>query len=244
MADNSSEGKQSTNRKRPSLDSIQEISQNKEICIRRILILINIASLFIGGYILNFRDHFLNPDYKFKNYYALYFFIIAYTLGMILALILSFFTALIVKVIYFFKNKGHSTEKSTIDTNNNLILDEQAHSRISVFVMNNTQNEIAIIPFALSSSLVFIIGIYFISLPYSCLLLINLLRDKTYSDVISFSWIYIFLGINLVAGLMMFVSLFYMVFAKRSGSVRKFEFPIENENIENIRNEVRDAIKI
>jgi len=244
MADNSSEGKQSTNRKRPSLDSIQEISQNKEICIRRILILINIASLFIGGYILNFRDHFLNPDYKFKNYYALYFFIIAYTLGMILALILSFFTALIVKVIYFFKNKGHSTEKSTIDTNNNLILDEQAHSRISVFVMNNTQNEIAIIPFALSSSLVFIIGIYFISLPYSCLLLINLLRDKTYSDVISFSWIYIFLGINLVAGLMMFVSLFYMVFAKRSGSVRKFEFPIENESIENIRNEVRDAIKI
>lgn len=244
MADNSSEGKQSTNRKRPSLDSIQEISQNKEICIRRILILINIASLFIGGYILNFRDHFLNPDYKFKNYYALYFFIIAYTLGMILALILSFFTALIVKVIYFFKNKGHSTEKSTIDTNNNLILDEQAYSRISVFVMNNTQNEIAIIPFALSSSLVFIIGIYFISLPYSCLLLINLLRDKTYSDVISFSWIYIFLGINLVAGLMMFVSLFYMVFAKRSGSVRKFEFPIENESIENIRNEVRDAIKI
>lgn len=244
MVDNSSEGKQSTNRKRPSLDSIQEISQNKEICIRRILILINIASLFIGGYILNFRDHFLNPDYKFKNYYALYFFIIAYTLGMILALILSFFTALIVKVIYFFKNKGHSTEKSTIDTNNNLILDEQAHSRISVFVMNNTQNEIAIIPFALSSSLVFIIGIYFISLPYSCLLLINLLRDKTYSDVISFSWIYIFLGINLVAGLMMFVSLFYMVFAKRSGSVRKFEFPIENESIENIRNEVRDAIKI
>lgn len=244
MADNSSEGKQSTNRKRPSLDSIQEISQNKEICIRRILILINIASLFIGGYILNFRDHFLNPDYKFKNYYALYFFIIAYTLGMILALILSFFTALIVKVIYFFKNKGHSTEKSTIDTNNNLVLDEQAHSRISVFVMNNTQNEIAIIPFALSSSLVFIIGIYFISLPYSCLLLINLLRDKTYSDVISFSWIYIFLGINLVAGLMMFVSLFYMVFAKRSGSVRKFEFPIENESIENIRNEVRDAIKI
>ena len=244
MEDNSSEGKQSTNRKRPSLDSIQEISQNKEICMRRILILINIASLIIGGYILYFRDYFLNPDYKFKNYYALYFFIIAYTLGMILALILSFLTALIVKVIYFFKNKGHSTEKSTIDTNNNLILDEQAHSRISVFVMNNTQNEIAIIPFALSYSLVFIIGIYFISLPYSCLLLINLLRDKTYSDVISFSWIYIFLGINLVAGLMMFVSLFYMVFAKRSGSVRKSEFPIENESIENIRNEVRDAIKI
>ena len=244
MADNSSEGKQSTNRKRPSLDSIQEISQNKEICIRRILILINIASLFIGGYILNFRDHFLNPDYKFKNYYALYFFIIAYTLGMILALILSFFTALIVKVIYFFKNKGHSTEKSTIDTNNNLILDEQAHSRISVFVMTNKQNEIALFPFTFSYFLVFTIGIYFISLPYSFFLLINLFRDKTYSNVISFFWLYIFLGINLIAGLMMFISLCYMVCAKRSGSVRKFEYPIDNDNVEKIRNEVAEAINI
>lgn len=244
MADNISEGQQNTNIKRPSLDSIQEISQSKEILMRRILILINIASLIIGGYILYFSDYFLNSDYKFKNYYALYIFIIAYTLGMILALILSFLTALIVKFIYFFKNKGHSTEKSTIDTNNNLILDEQAHSRISIFVMNNTQNEIAIIPFTLSYSLAFTIGIYFISLPYSFFLLINLFRDKTYSNIISFFWIYIFLGINLVAGLMLFASLFYMVFAKRSGSVRKFEYAIENENIENIRNEVRDAIKI
>ena len=244
MADNSSEGQQSTNRKRPSLDSIQEISQNKENLMRRILILINIASLIIGGYILYFRDHFLNPDYKFRNYYALYFFIISYTLGMILALILSFLTALIVKAIHFFKNKDHNSDNSTIDANNNLILDEQAHSRISVFVMNNKQNEIAIIPFTLSYSLVFTIGIYFISLPYSFFLLINLFRDKTYSNIISFFWIYIFLGINLIAGLMMFLSLFYMVFAKRSGSVRKFEYPIESENIENIRNEVRDAIKI
>lgn len=58
MADNISEGQQSTNRKRPSLDSIQEISQSKEILMRRILILINIASLIIGGYILYFRDYF------------------------------------------------------------------------------------------------------------------------------------------------------------------------------------------
>jgi len=244
MADNSSEEQKSTNRKRPSLDSIQEISQTKERIIRTFLILFNIASLIIGGYILSYRDYYLNSDYNFKNYIFLYLFIITYTLGMILALILSFLVAIIVKAIFFFKNKGHISEKSTIDTNNNFILDEQAHSRISVFVMTNKQNEIALFPFTFSYFLVFTIGIYFISLPYSFFLLINLFRDKTYSNVISFFWLYIFLGINLIAGLMMFISLCYMVCAKRSGSVRKFEYPIDNDNVEKIRNEVAEAINI
>lgn len=244
MSDNNSEEQKSTNRKRPSLDSIQEISQTKERIIRIFLILFNITSLIIGGYILSHRDYYLNPDYNFKNYIFLYLFIITYTLGMILALILSFLVAIIVKVIYFFKNKGHISEKSTIDTNNNLILDEQAHSRISVFVMSNKQNEIALFPFTFSYFLVFTIGLYFISLPYSFFLLINLFRDKTYSNVISFFWLYIFLGINFIAGLMMFISLCYMVCAKRSGSVRKFEYPIDNDNVEKIRNEVAEAINI
>ena len=244
MADNSSEEQKSTNRKRPSLDSIQEISQTKERIIRTFLILFNIASLIIGGYILSYRDYYLNSDYNFKNYIFLYLFIITYTLGMILALILSFLVAIIVKAIFFFKNKGHISEKSTIDTNNNFILDEQAHSRISVFVMSNKQNEIALFPFTFSYFLVFTIGLYFISLPYSFFLLINLFRDKTYSNVISFFWLYIFLGINLIAGFMMFASLCYMVCAKRSGSVRKFEYPIDNDNVEKIRNEVAEAINI
>ena len=245
MSENSSEGQQSTNKKRPSLDSIQEISHKKEIIIRISLIIINILSLFLGGYILTFRDHFLNPDYKFKNYRPLYFFIIIYTLGMILALFLSFLVALTVKIIYFFKKKQNRSENSTIEVpSNNLINNEQAHSRISVFVMNNQQNEIALIPFTLSSFLVISIGLYFISAPYSFFLLINLLRDKIYSNFFSFLWLYIFLGINLIAGLIMLASLCYMVCANRSGSVRKFEFPIENENIENIRNEVKEAIKI
>ena len=245
MADNISEGQQSTNKIRPSLDSIQEISRKKEYTIRISLILINVLSLFLGGYILKFRDHFLNPDYKFQNYRSLYFFVIIYTLGMILALFLSFLVALTVKIFYFFKKKENRSENSTIEVpSNNLINNEQAHSRISTFVMNNQQNEIALIPFTLSSFLVISIGLYFISGPYSFFLLINLFRDKIYSNFFSFLWLYIFLGINFLAGLIMFLSLFYMVFAKRSGSVRKFEYPIENENIENIRNEVRDAIKI
>ena len=244
MADNKSDDQKSTNKSRPSLDSIQEISHTKEISIRVSLILINIASLIIGGYILYYRDFYLNPDYKFKNYIALYIFIIIYTLGMISGLFLSFLIALIAKVISFFKNKKEGSEKSTIDTNNNLINFEQAHSRISVFVMNNQQNDIALIPFTLSYLLVITLGLYFISMPYSFCLLINLIKDKTYSNFFSFLWLYIFLIINLIAGLMLILSIFYMVFAKRSGSVRKFEYPVDNENVENIRNEVRDAIKI
>jgi hypothetical protein len=32
-----------------------------------------------------------------------------------------------------------------------------------------------------------------------------------------------------------------MVFKKRSGSVRKFEYPVNSDNIENIRQEIRNA---
>ena len=53
-----------------------------------------------------------------------------------------------------------------------------------------------------------------------------------------------FLFINLIAGLIMIIVLFYMVFKKRSGSVRKLEYPVDNNNIENIREEIREAIKI
>ena len=246
MEDNNINDQRSENRSRISLDSIQEISYRKEVYIRFSLILINIASLIIGIYILKNSEYFLNPDYKFTNYRSLYFFIITYSLGMISALFLSFLIALIAKLINFLKNKKENIDNSTVaeSTDKNLINLEQEHTRISVFILNNKQNEIALIPFTLSYFIAITIGLYFIALPYSFCLIINLLKNEIYSKFTSFFWLYIFLIINFIAGLILILSLFYMVFAKRSGSVRKFEFKLDNENVEKIREEVRDAIKI
>lgn len=237
--------KKSTDYSRPSLDSIQEISNKKENCFRFSLILINIISLIAGIYILRHSDFYLSLDYKFKNHRALYAFIIIYTLGMFLALIISFTIALIAKLIYYYKKKKENNPIPDIQ-NNDLINNEQGQgkSRISTFVLNNMQNEFGIIPFTLSYFIAVTIGLYFIAFPYSFFLIINLFKNEYYSKFITFFWLYFFLFINLVAGSIMVIALFYMVFKKRSGSVRKFEYPVNNEDIEKIREEIKNAIQI
>ena len=229
---------------RPSLDSIQEISYKKEKLIRISLIVINIISLITGIYILNNSDFYLNKDYKFQNHRSLFVFIIIYMLGMISALIISFLIALTAKLIYYFKNKKQNEIINNNIQNENLENNEQFHSRISEFIINNKQSEFALIPFTLSYFIAVTLGLYFIALPYSFFLIINLLRNDTYSKLITFFLLYFFLIINLLAGLIMVISLFYMVFAKRSGSVRKIEYPVDNDNVENIREQVRKAIQI
>ena len=233
-----------TIRSRPSFDSIQEISYSKEPYFRYSLILINIISFISGVYILYHRDFYLNPKYKFTNYRSLYVFIITYTLGMLAALILSFSIALIAKIFVYIRNKRQNNTIEEIPNQNLFNNEQQSHSRISLFILNNKPNEIAIIPFTLSYFIALTIGLYFIVLPYAFCLIINLVKNDIYKKFIDFFWLYFFMVINLLAGAIMIIVLFYMVFKKRSGSVRKFEYPVDNSNIENIRQEVREAIKI
>ena len=243
IANNDDIQHKSTTHSNSSLNSIQEISSKKEKYFRISLILINIISLMTGIYLLNNRDFYLSEDYQFKNHRALYVFIIVYTLGMLSALIISFIIALILKLIYFLKNKKQNSSTADIP-NIDIINNQQQHTRITLFILNNEQNDIAIIPYTLSYSIVVTIGLYFIALPYSSCLIINLFKNEFYYNFISFFWLYFFLIINLVAGAIMIIVLFYMVFKTRTGSVRKFEYPVSNENIETIREEIRDAIKL
>ena len=237
--------KGSTNYSRPSLDSFQEISYSKERLIRLSLIFINIISLITGIYILKNNEFYLNSDYKFENHIALYVFIITYMLGMLAALIFSFFIAVIAKIIYFFKNlRQNSNSINNNNIENNLSNNDQFHTRITEFILNNKQNEFAIIPFTLSYFIAVTIGLYFIALPYSSCLIIKLLKNDIYSKFNTFFWLYFFLIINLLSGAIMIISLFYMIFSKRSVSVRKFEYPVDNDNLQTIREQVRDAIQI
>ena len=236
--------RRSTVHSRPSLDSIQEISYNKEKLIRTTLILINIISLIAGIYILAHREFYLSPDYKFDNYRSLYVFLVIYTLGMIVALFLSFIIAVIAKLISYFRNKGRNNLLSNNMQNENSSNNVQYRTRITDFILNNNQNDIAIIPFTLSYFIAITIGLYFIALPYSFCLIISLLKNESYSKFITFFFLFFFLIINLLAGSIMIITLFYMIFSKRSGSVRKFEYSIDNDNVNDIRAQVKDAIKI
>ena len=231
----------------PSLNSVIEMSSKNRSLISLTLFSINIISFIFGVYILYHNDYYLNPEYKFVNQISLYVFIIIYTLGMLSALIFSFLFALIMKIIIHYKNNN----KKSMNFNNNnsnleLISNEEVHSSvhtpISSFILNNKQNEIALIPFTLSHFIVFTIGIYLIALPYAFLLITYLFQNEFFCKVFSFILLYLFVLINLCAGLINAIVLIYLVFVKKRGNIRKMEYNIDNKNIENIRNEIRNAM--
>lgn len=95
-----------TDKSKPSLDSIQELSYKKRKLFSLSLIILNIISFILGIYILYYKDYYLNPDFKFSNQTSLYIFIILYTSGMLTALFISFLFALIMKLIQNYTNNN------------------------------------------------------------------------------------------------------------------------------------------
>ena len=232
----------------PSLNSVIEMSSKNRSLISLTLFSINIISFIFGVYILYHNDYYLNPEYKFVNQISLYIFIIIYTLGMLSSLILSFLFALVMKIIIHYKNNNKKSMNFNNNNNSNLelIANEEVrssvHTPISSFILNNKQNEIALIPFTLSYFIAFTIGIYLVALPYAFLLITYLFQNEFFCKVFSFLLLYLFMLINLCAGLINAVVLIYLVFVKKRGNIRKIEYNIDNKNIENIRNEIRNAM--
>ena len=231
-----------TNKSKPSFDSVQEMSSKNRALISLTLIIINIITFILGIYIIYNSDYYLNPDFKFSNRISLYIFIIIYASGMLSALIISFLFSLLVKLINKYSNNNDSldnNEKAKLDLINN----ENEHTRLSFFILNNKHNEIALIPFTLSYFIIFTIGIYFIGLPYSFILIIKLFQNDFLCKIFSFFLLYLFLMINLFACLMMVLVLFFIVFVNKRGNVRKAEYNIDNSNLDNIKSEIRNAMK-
>ena len=231
-----------TDKSKPSLDSIQELSYKKRKLFSLSLIILNIISFILGIYILYYKDYYLNPDFKFSNQTSLYIFIILYTSGMLTALFISFLFALIMKLIQNYTNNNNLSNNND-RPQADLINNEANHTRLSIFILNNDQNKIALIPFTFSYFIVFTIAIYFIALPYSIILIIKLIQNSFLCKIFSFFFLYVFMISNLFAGLIMVLLLFYIVFGKKRINVRKKQYNIDNSNLENIRNEVRNAMK-
>ena len=85
--------------------------------------------------------------------------------------------------------------------------------------------------------------IYFLSLPYSIFLIIFLQKNKTYSSLKDFRILYSFLIINFIAGLIIFYVILIVVFAKREGSFIKRRVSIDDNNLANLKEEIKNAMK-
>jgi uncharacterized membrane protein len=64
-------------------------------------------------------------------------------------------------------------------------------------------------------------------------------RNETYSKFKDFRLLYFFMIINTLAGLILFYVLLIIVFVKREGAFRKINYYIDDNNLDNLRNEIR-----
>lgn len=222
-----------------SIDSVPEISKQKELFLRSGLIIINVISLLLGFYILFHPSHYFPKNSKFEHTTSLHFFLILYSLGMIGSLILAFIISSGIKIFFQMKNGN----KNNNNNQKGLIYCEENHSVDSFSNINNNINEIGIIPYTLTIFIVITIVIYFICLPYALCLFIDLVKDKLYCKVSDYGFLYIFIGVNAIAGGILVYILFVMIFAKRKGSLRKKNMDIDDNNIQKIRNEIKNAIQ-
>ena len=218
-----------------SINSNPELKEKKVYFLRISLIIINIISLISGFYLYENRLYYLSQEYKFDYRKYLFIFIILYSLGMIGTVIFSFLLAILLKIFIFIINLCFEESKP-------LIKNEEIHSENSFRFINSKANKISIIPYAFTFFIIFTANLYLIGLPYSIFLLIFMNKNIYYSNYKDFSLLYIFVIINTIAGFILFYILLIIVFARRDGSFRQRNFFIDDNNLDNLRNEIRGAM--
>ena len=222
-----------------SINSNPELKHFTIFYLRILLIIINIISLILGCYIYQDKEYYLNPEYKFDYIEYLEDFLIIYSFGMISTLIFAFILSLIIKICVFILNKFSKNNNSNQLINN----EERPPTENSFRFINAYTDEIALIPYTLTLFIVTTSIIYFLSLPYSIFLFIFLQKDKIYSSLKNFKMLYSFLVINLIAGFIIFYVILIVVFVKREGSFRKEKIAIDDINLENFKEEIKNAMR-
>ena len=221
-----------------SVGSNPELKDNKVYYLRISLIIINIISIISGIYIFKNNNYYLSPDYKFEYKNSLFIYLVMYSLGMIGSLIFSFIFSLITKVIVFVVNLFSKDESKQLTKN-----EQQHHSENSLGYINSIANEFSILPYMLTMFVICTAIIYLLSLPYSIFLFIFLNKNEFYAYLNNFIMLYLFIIINGIAGLILFYILLVVVFVKRNGSFRQRNYFIDDENLNNLRNEIRGAMQ-
>ena len=218
-----------------SINSNPELKEKKVYFLRISLIIINIISLISGFYLYQNRIYYLSSEYKFEYRNCLFIFIILYSLGMIGTLIFSFLLAILLKIFIFIVNLFAEESKP-------LIKNGEIHSENSFRFINSHANEISMIPYAFTFFIILTATLYLIGLPYSIFLLIFMNKNVYYSNSKDFALLYIFVIANAIAGFILFYILLIIVFAKRDGSFRQRSYFIDDNNLNNLRNEIRGAM--
>ena len=253
---------------------IQRLGEQKHYFYVRItLIITDIITLIFGIYILVNYDYYLNENYNFEYRRFLLAFVYIYSPSAIGIFIVSFFLSLFVYIFYCCceKEKIHgaplydekdkrmslaslqdyeevlnqnNSDDSLNKSNENKKEDSSKEPKIKEEYIGINADKVTLFPYTVTIFVIMTITFYFIALPLSIILLVKLLKDSVYGEILDFLSLYIFIIANLVNGILIVVVFFHMFIVKRKeNSILKKNMEINESKIRNYRREVTQALK-
>ena len=146
-------------------------------------------------------------------------------------------------------NKDNENEKekendNTNKDNENKAKDSSKEPQIKEEYIGINADKVTLFPYTVTIFVIMTITFYFIALPLSIILLVNLLENKIYEDYVEFWALYLFILANLINGVLIVVVFFHMFIVKRKeNSILKKNMEINENKIREFRNEVQEALK-
>jgi hypothetical protein len=182
----------------------------------------SIVSSIFGIFILFNKDYYFSNDYKFKYLNLLIIFVYVYTIGILSAIIISFFLSIFIFIILKIINCCKKKKQNNMHLGNNI-------------------DEISFLNLCISISTLIIIFLYLLTLVYGIFLIIKMRKNINYKDYLKFFFLYSFILINILLGLSLFIKFLKKLFTKQKTSNRVKHYKLEEEYIENIEKEINQA---
>lgn len=198
------------------IKSINELTPTEEYFFRRIILIICFINSILGYYILSNSSFYIIKEFNYKK--GLKCFIMIYALNLLLTFIISFLISLTIYFIYsvFFKKKSKS--KLPID-------------------------EVSLIPYTFTIFIILDIILYFSALPCSLFFFWKMIKNDEYSHYKKYLLLYLFIGINIIIGLILLYTLIVMIIKNSTHSVKQIKFEFDESKLNKIKDEVDVAMK-
>ncbi len=241
--------------------------------VRITLIITEIVSLASGIYILvNFNDY-LKVDFDYHTLLLFFIYIYApsaigiFIIASFFSLFIYLFYCCFEKEKIYGKNLYDEEEQSmvmeeykkqftggnekteSIDSNKEIISDLEQKDAYLVQTgeteyIGFNADKVTLFPYMVTIYVILTIFFYFVALPISIILLVQIWDHPAYRDKTEYWALYVFVFTNLVKGVLIVVVFFHMFCVKRiENNILKKNMELNEQKIKDLRNEVVQAIK-
>jgi hypothetical protein len=200
------------------IQSINELNSTEEYFFRRIILLICVINSILGYYLLANSSFYIIPKESFFYRNLLKYFIIIYSLNLLLTLMISFIISLFIYIFYLIFIKKRSKNEISVD-------------------------DVSLIPYTFTIFIILDIILYFLALPFTIFLFWKMIKNEIYADIKKFLMLYIFIGINFIIGLILLYIIFVMILKNATHSVKQIKFDFDELKLNKIKDEINDAMK-